>query len=80
MKHKEQAYMDFMDMVRNAWTWKRMTADEHARFVDATSESKLSGTYDQRYEQMHNLYRAFLYGLNYQPIGWREPNYEGPSF
>ena len=80
MKYKEQAYIDFMRLIKNSWTWSRITADERARFVEVVNTIKLSGTYDQRHEQLRGAYAGFLAGLNYKPIGWREPNYEGPMF
>lgn len=73
MKHKENAVDDFLRMIRQSWTWKRLTEGERNRFIEVLHQVRVSGTYDQRYEQANNFYHAFLYGAGYSPIGWREP-------
>lgn len=40
--YKEQAYMDYMNMIRKSWTWLRLTADERARFVEVTFPGPMS--------------------------------------
>jgi len=33
---------------------------------------RLTGNYNQRWEQLQSVYRAFLFALDYKAIGWRE--------
>jgi len=70
MKNKENAVSDFLDMIRLSWTWEKLTNDEQTQFVNIIPE--LSGTYLQRYDTLQFMYHAYLAGLGYKPVGWRE--------
>lgn len=75
---KERAYDDFIAMIKNSWTWERLTVDERNRFT-STMETRLrdiKGSYLQRRNAYSACYAMFLDGLGYEPIGWREPEYE----
>jgi len=76
---KDNALMDYMKMIKESWTWARMTEEERARCTKALCSSHIKGTWEQRFEQLHDVHRAFLYGLDYKPIGWRETE-EVPGF
>jgi len=84
-KIKENAFIEFVDMIAKSWTYNRLTADERNHVIDSLYDAKLSGTYNQRFEQLHNIYQACLYMLNYKEQNrnnnWREPvNNDRPLF
>lgn len=75
-KPKEQAITDFTEMIKNAWPLKRFTAQEKESFKSLLywleHSNRLTGNYDQRWEQAQTAYNAFLYAIDYKPIGWRD--------
>ena len=73
---KEKALEKFAEMIGQSWTFAKMTKEEKERlntllYSDRTISS-LKGTYQQRWAILQALYSAFLMGLDYKPIGWRE--------
>ena len=80
MKNKENAFSEFWEMIQKSWTYARLTADERTRVHEALTDAKLLGTFRQRFEQLYNVYGAFLLALDYKPIGWRETDPEVPLF
>ena len=73
---KEKALDNFIDMIEKSWTFDKMAKEEKERlntllYSDRTISS-LKGTYQQRWVMLQALYYAFLMGLDYRPIGWRE--------
>lgn len=83
-REKERAYPDFLEMIRHAWTYDRMTEAERGRLSDAIrfplEQNLISGTYAQRWGQFQAVYNAFLAGLGYDGGDWREPNPEAVPF
>ena len=81
-KDKTEALKDFIDMILKSWTYSRMTQSEKANALDALREAELFGTYRQRMTQLHNVYRGFLYALDYNSDGklWRETDADAPRF
>ena len=81
MKNKEQAYTDYIEVIRQSWTFGRMTGDEKQRCLAyfAKEQDKLKGDYYQRHDTLSLMYGAFLSALDYQPIGWREPKTGEPA-
>ena len=76
-RKKENAFSDFMDMIRNSWTYDRMTNDEKERLYKAFEWVEccgLAGTYKQRFAILHIAYNAFLQGIGYTDFNWREPD------
>ena len=77
---KENAYSNWLEMIKESWTWKRLTEDEQTKFVqelenfcgELSSIQILKGTYDQRWSLLNVLYSFYLDGLGYQPNNWRE--------
>ena len=51
---------------------ERLTDDERERFESCIDFSKIKGTARQRVEMLNMVYAAFLQGVGYKPIGWRE--------
>ena len=79
MKDKETALNEYMEMIKKSWTYARLTDEERERMFEALRRTKLFGKFDQRCEQLHSVYYAFLLGVGYKPIDWREPE-ETPKF
>ena len=67
---KENACMDYYDVVKNSWTWERLTEEERKNFMLRLSEFDCSGyikgSYDYRWEQCKMLYSMFLTALGYR--------------
>lgn len=80
MKDKEQAFSDWFSMIQNSWTWKRLTQGERDKFEQLLDyHLHLRGTYQQRRELLHDVYFAFLVGVGYSSVGWRETG-DAPLF
>lgn len=84
-KNKENAALDFYEMIIESWTWARLTDSEQSRFRRMLSDfdcyGRIKGSYDSRFEQCHMIYQSFLEALSYSPFGWREPKTEeNPQF
>lgn len=78
LKDKDSALEDFRNMIKEAWTYKRMSIQEHAwldmTFDDLKRPDGLHGSYEERWNQLLNIYSAFLNALGYldNPMYWRE--------
>lgn len=76
MKPKEQAIKDFKDMIQKSWTYEKFTQREQENYNNLLdcieNENRLIGNYKQRWDQLNNIYTAFLSALDYKPFGWRE--------
>lgn len=78
-KPKEQAQADFITMIRNSWTFQRMTQKEQEKAVEALHcPEGLQGSYRQRWSAYQMIYRAFLLGIGYDGAQWREPEENKP--
>lgn len=82
---KEYAVVNFMAMIRNSWTYDRMTVEERRNLGTAVEwavdQNAIKGDYKQRWMILHAIYDAFLAGLGYTGGTWREPNpEEAPAF
>lgn len=75
-KNKENAVIDFMQMIRNSWTWARLTFQERIDFANsvdwAIKQNAILGTYKQRYQIVQALYLTFLMALGYGESDWRD--------
>lgn len=81
-RKKELATRDFMATIEKSWTWDRLTKEERERFkraVSAWEDKVIKGTWEQRWNILYAMHSAFLIALDYQPIGWREPE-DNPQF
>ena len=76
-KDKELVKEDYMNMISHSWTWEKLTMTEQECFYDLVGSQKLQGTYYQRHEVLQAMYSAYLHGLGYKPIGWREGTRKG---
>lgn len=76
-KDKDNAALDFYEMIQKSWTWERLTKEEQKRFRRRLESfdcyGRIKGSYETRYEHCHQLYQMFLEALCYDPLHWREP-------
>lgn len=79
---REEIREEYIKMLQNSWTYERMTNNERIQITAILLNCKLYGNNKtQVCEQLAIIYHAFLIALNYEPIGWREPNKkEIPAF
>ena len=75
-KDKSNAYNDWFSMVFKSWTWDKLTQKEKDVFIDLAIQSDhekvIKGDYKNRWQILNTLYHAYLLGLGYKSIGWRE--------
>ena len=66
---------EFMKMIRNSWTWDRMTDLERMLCGHSICDFPLVGFREKRHmwEAMNSVYTIFLYALGYDGPHWREP-------
>lgn len=73
---KEEALNNYIEMIKNSWTYEKMTKEEQTRLLDLLNHPRvvdsLKGTFIQRWASLQAIYYAFLIGLGYAPINWRE--------
>lgn len=73
---KENVFKDHYEMIKNSWTYAKLTNEEKERLnllvYDNCVRKSIKGTYNQRYEMLNILYRAFLLGVGYNDGNWRE--------
>lgn len=75
-KVKENVFKDHYEMVKNSWTYAKLTSEEKERLnllvYDKCVRKSIKGTYKQRWETLNMLYSAFLKGVGYTGGNWRE--------
>lgn len=69
---KEKALEEFMKMIKQSWTWLKLTEEEKERFYECIDHSILFGTFTQRWRHLNDIYFSFLMGLGYSWDNWRE--------
>ena len=73
--NKEQALENFVEMIKNSWTYARLTDSETKRLLEMLNDIRikqaLKGTYNHRWEILQAIYCSYLSALDYKPIGWR---------
>lgn len=78
MKDKNNAVIDYLETVKNSWTYQKMTPKEQRQIrkalMFADCQDLVSGSYLQRQKQCIAIYTAFLYALDYDEYNasWRE--------
>lgn len=75
-KKIEQVFDDFTEMIKNSWTYEKMTIKEKQRCIkmlnDDRTTKNVKGNYIQRWNILNAIYGAYLSGLNYNGAFWRE--------
>lgn len=81
---KEKALYNFIETIKKAWTYDRMTEKEKQQleqvFERLRNSKTLHGNYAQRIQILNAIYYAFLLGLNYTGCNWRENGAGIPQF
>lgn len=74
-RKKENVILDFDIMIRNSWTYARMTEEERKNWekvlYSTPTKEALKGAYFQRWHILQAIYSSFLQALNYTPT-WRD--------
>lgn len=82
-KVKENAWNDFLEIVKNSWTFKKMAKEEKERWNNTIENiriiNNLKGNYKQRIEFLNCIYFAYLDGLGYSGFDWREQTKEAET-
>jgi hypothetical protein len=78
-KDKDQARCDYIETIKNSWTFARLTAIEQKQITSVLEVVKIFGSYIQRCEILNSVYFSFLICLGYQPDGWRETKEEAET-
>ena len=75
-KNKENAINDFTNMIKESWTYARLTENERFAWEEsvawAVDQKVVSGKYSQRWTTLQALYHTFLLGVGYTGWKWRE--------
>lgn len=75
-KNKELVLSDFIGMIKESWTYNKMTYEEKERLLDMLDSNRtkdaLKGTYDNRWCVLQAIYGAYLIGIGYDNFNWRE--------
>lgn len=66
----------FQGVIKKSWTWQRLTIEEQERFINMSVFDRIKGDDKTRAEWLNTIYDAFLTGLGYQSVGWRETEEE----
>ena len=76
MKDKNLAKQKYLEMIKQSWTWAKLTEQEKEKFSELLehpcSSVVIRGNYDQRWEACEALYHTYLEGLGYKPLDWRD--------
>ena len=68
----------YREMIKNAWTFQRLTKKEQDRIMYILSDNHvqtieaLKGTRQHCWNILQAIYSSYLLALDYKPIGWRE--------
>ena len=77
-KNKDNAILDFQEMINHSWTWAKLTKEEKAQWFDGLetithwTNKAVKGTYQDRWNMLQALYHIFLNGVGYTNWNWRE--------
>lgn len=74
-KIKENALVDFKELIYQSWTYEKLTREEKNQlfkvFEDIRTTQALKGTYYQRWAILQAIYKSFLLGVGYDSFDWR---------
>ncbi len=58
-------------VIKNSWTWQKLTEEERRRFINLKVFSLIKGNEKTRISWVNTIYDAYLAALDYKPSGWR---------
>lgn len=75
MRNKNNVFADYLEMIKNSWTYARMTEEEKEKIQELLTSGRIKedvkGTYKQRWQALNGVYYAFLIGIGYDNFDWR---------
>ena len=71
---KEKVRSEFIAMIKESWTYERLTAKEKENYIKALEKVNIFGRRNQIWEVLQGVSHGFLAALDYAPTGWREPS------
>ena len=78
-KNKDFVFTDYLEMIKNSWTYARMTKEEKEKIQEILTNGRIKedikGTYKQKYRALNAVYHAFLIGIGYN----NEPDWRGEN-
>lgn len=73
---KENAIGEFDKMIKNSWTYDRMTEEERTKWDELLKHNRtleaIKGNTKQRWTTLNALYFTYLIGIGYDGHTWRE--------
>ena len=73
---KDNAFLQFVEMITNSWTYERLTESEQKRLLETFEQNEwlgsIKGDWKTRWSIMHAMYHCFLSALDYNATDWRE--------
>lgn len=77
---KEKALYNFANMIRQSWTYGKMTREEKDNWEKVLNDIRtitcLKGNYNTRWNILQALYMSYLIGIGYNSFNWRESEEE----
>lgn len=72
----------FQNVIKNSWTWQRLTEEEKQRFVNLDIFNEIKGNKDTKEQWLFTIYAGFLVGCGFDGFRWRkiEEEKEEPFF
>lgn len=68
-KVKENAFSDFIEMVKQSWVYERFTDEERIMWEkhmhEPCTQAAIVGSYEQRWKILQAIEYAFIVGLGY---------------
>ena len=75
-KEKENAFIDFMQSIKQSWTYQKLTDEEKERLNKLLKHNRIienaRGNYYQRFQYLDAIYYSFLIGIGYNGLYWRD--------
>ena len=73
---KENVLQEFITMIKNSWTYEKMTQKEKERlhdiFYHTITEKALKGKTEARWQILQAIYYSYLEGIGYDNFNWRD--------
>ena len=75
IKIKENVINEFDVMIKQSWTYNKMTEKEKERWNNVLNDKQikdsLKGKYEQRWISLNAIYHSFLIGIGFTGWDWR---------
>ena len=72
MKKCSTAVEDYFEnVIKNSWTWNKLTAEEQERFINMDVFDEIKGNDATRKAWISTIYESYLTALGYKYNGWR---------